>query len=375
MELSFLRPLYARPGPWASAYVDASRDTEDAAAVLALRWRGLAGRLAAAGAPGVLLAALGEAVLGHETRPGRYGLAAFGAPPSTVSVHYLPAPPPLEVAAYDPLPHAMPLVAQRGDDVSWVRVVADRTGADLDGVDAGGLYRRAEVRGGERFPLRKVHAGGWSQERFQRSAEESWKHNAGDVAAATVHLAERIGADVVIIAGDVRARELLAEKLPARWRARTVQSDAGSRAPGADEEALDESTVVAVAEVAEQQAVDARDRFGAQEGAGNGLPAVVAALQRAQVDTLLLVDDPSSTDEAQIGSEATQLALSRDEVVAMGVAEPRRVRADAALVRALVGTDAGIVFVGPDEVDLEHGVGAVLRWNDATTRAATGDGA
>jgi hypothetical protein len=375
MDLSFLRPLYARPGPWASAYLDASRDTEDAAARLALGWRDLAGRLAAQGAPAPVVDALGEAVQGHETRPGRYGLAVFGASPDAVSVHHLPVPPITELAAYGPVPHAMPLVAQRGDDVSWVRVVADRTGADLEGVDAGGLHRRGEVRGGERFPLRKVHAGGWSQERFQRSAEESWKHNAGDVAAATVHLAERIGADVVIVAGDVRARELLVEKLPPRWRVRTVQSDAGSRAPGADEEALDESTVIAVAEVAEQQAVDARDRFGAQEGAGDGLPAVVAALQRAQVDTLLLVDDPSSTDHAWIGSEANQLALSRDEVAAMGVADPRRVRADAALVRALVGTDAGIVFVGPDEVDLQHGVGAVLRWNDATTRAATGNGA
>jgi hypothetical protein len=159
----------------------------------------------------------------------------------------------------------------------------------------------------------------------------------------------------------------LLEKLPARWRARAVLSDAGSRAAGADAEALDESTAIAVAEVVERHAMDARDRFGAREGAGNGLPAVVAALQRAQVETLLIVDDPSSTDLAWIGPEANQLALDRDEVAAMGVAQPRRVRADAALLRALVQTDGGIVFVGPDEVDLEHGVGAVLRWTDAAT--------
>jgi hypothetical protein len=369
MELSFLRPIYARPGPWASAYLDASHDTEDATTALGLRWRGHAERLAALGAPAPVVAALGGAVQGHEPRPGRYGLAAFAAASGAVSMHYLPLPPVVELAAYGPLPHAMPLVAQRGDDVSWVRVVADRGGADLDAVDAGGLHRGTQVEGSEPYPLHKVHAGGWSQERFQRSVEESWKHNAGDVAAATAQLAERIGADVVIVAGDVRARELLIGRLPARWRARAVQSDAGSRAPGADEEALDESTVIAVAEVAERQAVDARDRFGAQDGAGTGLPPVVAALQRAQVETLLLVDDPSSTDQAWIGPRANQLALTGDEVAAMGVGDPQRVRADAALLRALAGADGGIVFVGPDEVALEHGVGAVLRWNDTATRA------
>ena len=37
MELSFLRPLYARPGPWASVYLDASRDTADASSAHATR--------------------------------------------------------------------------------------------------------------------------------------------------------------------------------------------------------------------------------------------------------------------------------------------------------------------------------------------------
>ena len=58
MQLSFLRPLYDRPGPWCSVYVDASADTEDAHAALALRWRALARQLTDQGADEATVAAL-----------------------------------------------------------------------------------------------------------------------------------------------------------------------------------------------------------------------------------------------------------------------------------------------------------------------------
>jgi len=80
MPLSFLRPLYTRPGPWASVYLDASHDTEDAAKILDLRWRAARERLAAADADDATVAALDTAVREHRPRPGRYGLAAFAAP-------------------------------------------------------------------------------------------------------------------------------------------------------------------------------------------------------------------------------------------------------------------------------------------------------
>jgi hypothetical protein len=363
MDLSFLRPLYARPGPWASVYADASRDAEDGAAAFELRLRGLTGRAVAAPADAsapapAAVSALADAMRERETRPGRYGLAGFAAAPDAVFVYALPAPPRADLAAVGPLPHAMPLVAQRGEDVAWVRVVAGRTGADLEAVDAGGMRRHAAVRGGETFPIRKVKgAQGWSHKHFQQAAEEAWKHNAGDEAAATAQLAETVGADVIVVAGDIRARELLAERLPARWRDRVVPTEGG----GGE---IDDATATAVAEVAARRAADALDRFGAQQGAANGLPAVVAALQKAQVETLLLVDDPSSTDRAWIGPEPGHLALDRAELEALGVERPEPTRADAALVRALVGTDADLILVGPDEAPLDGGVGAVLRWRD-----------
>ncbi|WP_326553745.1 baeRF2 domain-containing protein [Micromonospora sp. NBC_01813] len=366
MDLSFLRPLYARPGPWASVYLDASRDTEDAAEALELRWRALAAQLGDRGADPATITALGSSVLRHVPRSGEYGLALSAANGEVVLHDYLPAPPRRDLAAVGPLPHAMPLVAHRGEEISWIRVLVSRTGAEIDAVSAGGLPRQMGVDGSATQPIRKVKPGAWSQARFQRAAELTWHRNAGESAAATAALAEQVGAEILVVAGDPQARQLLIGRLPRHWQSRTVQADVGSRAVGADPEPLTEATIQAIAEVAARHTDQALDRYGSQRGRGDGLPAVIGALQRAQVDTMLLVDDPSSTQRVWIGPEPTQIALDPAQLTAMSVAEPREVRADAALLRALAATDADLVLVG-QEAELDGGVGAVLRYADPVT--------
>ncbi|PWR12581.1 peptide chain release factor 1 [Micromonospora acroterricola] len=368
MQLSFLRPLYDRPGPWCSVYVDASADTEDAHPALALRWRALARQLTDQGADEATVAALERVVRGHDPMVGNYGLALFATRGRVVLSEYLSAPPLSDLASYAPLPHVMPLLAQRGEQVAWVRVLANRTGADAIAISAGGVPRRAHVVGRETFPLRKPQPGGWSQDIYQKAAMEAWHHNAGDVTAATVQLAEKVGAEVVVIAGDVRATGMIAAQMPERWQDMMVRTDAGSRAAGADQTLLDDLTVQTIAEVADQRISATLDRFGVQEDVGAGLDAVVGALQRNQVDTMLIVDDPSANGELWIGPEPTEIAVDPGQLAAMSVDDPQRVRADAALVRALVGTDAALTVLGPDEApELTEGVGAVLRYVDAST--------
>ncbi|RKN48610.1 Vms1/Ankzf1 family peptidyl-tRNA hydrolase [Micromonospora endolithica] len=374
MQLSFLRPLYDRPGPWCSVYLDASANTEDAHPALDLRWRALSDQLRQQGADPASIAAIERVVRGHDPMAGDYGLAVFASHGRVALSEFLSAPPLRDLAAYTPLPHVMPLLAQRGEQVAWVRVLADRTGADAMAVSAGGVPRRAHVAGREEFPLRRVNPGGWSQSRYQRAAMEAWHHNAGDVTAATVELAEKVGAEVVVVAGDVRATGMIAAQMPERWQDLVVRTDAGSRAGGADSTLLDDLTVQTIAEVADQRITAALDRFGMQEDVGAGLDAVVSALQRNQVDTMLIVDDPSATGELWIGPDATEIATDPGQLTAMSVPDPEKVRADAALVRALVGTDAELTVLGPDEApDLTDGVGAVLRYVDAST-PGRGDG-
>ncbi|RKR92492.1 hypothetical protein BDK92_6933 [Micromonospora pisi] len=367
MELSFLRPIYARPGPWASVYLDASRNSQDSRPALDLRWRAMRERLRQDGAGAATVAALDGVVRGHDPMPGDYGLAAFATEGEVVLTEYLSAPPLKDLASYAPLAHTMPLLAQRGEQIPWVRVLANRNGADIDAIGAGGV-ERAQVDGGNQFPLRRIDPGGWSQSNWQRSAMTSWHRNASDIATAAAELAAGVGAEVIVLAGDTPIREMIAAALPAFWQDRVVRTDAGFRAAGADNSALEGVTVQAIAEVATAHADATLDKFGMQEQIGNGLDAVVTALQRGQVETMLLVDDPSSTEQLWIGDLPTEIATSPEELSAMSVADPQQVRADAALVRALVGTDAGLTVLGPDEApDLPDGVGAILRYADAST--------
>jgi hypothetical protein len=368
MQLSFLRPLYDRPGPWCSVYLDASRDTHDAHPAVDLRWRALKGSLLEQGGDPVTIDAVEEVVRRHDPMPGDYGIAVFATRGRVVLTEYLSAPPLRDLATWSALPHTMPLVAQRGEQIAWVRVLADRVGADAIAVSAGGVPRKAQVVGRESHQLRRVQPGGWSQSRYQRAAMEAWHHNAGDAAAATADLADKVGADVVVVAGDIRATGMVAAQLPERWQDALVRTDAGARNRGADPMAMDDLTVQTIAEVADQRIATALDRFGVQEDVGAGLEAVVSALQRNQVDTMLIVDDPSADGELWVGPEPTEIATDPQQLAAMAVTDPQRVRADAALLRALVGTDAELAVLAPEEApELTDGVGAVLRYVDAST--------
>lgn len=373
MNLDFLRPLFDRPGPWVSVYLDATRASENADHEVDLRWRALREQLERQGADADTLDAVRRALDEHPYQPGRYGLAVFARAGEAALVETLPAPPPADEAYLGPLPHAMPLVAQRGAEVPYVRVLADRTGADLDALSVGGVPRHRTVTGGATFPLRKVHAGGWSHRRYQQAVEESWKHNADDVAAAAVQLAEAVGAEVIVAGGDVRAVQTFAGRLPKRWHDRLVRTDAGARSAGADESALDDVTIQAVADIADRETRAAIDRYQAQRGAAQastGLTDVVAHLQRGQVDTVLLVDDLSSTDTLWIDPDDPTLLAVDDHVLReAGTSGPLKVRADAALLRAVAGTGAQLTLVGPDEVPLDHGIAAVLRYPDAGSAA------
>jgi hypothetical protein len=85
------------------------------------------------------------------------------------------------------------------------------------------------------------------------------------------------------------------------------------------------------------------------------------------VDTLLLRDNPSATTSLWVGPEALQVALTRQELADLGVADPRQDRADAVLLRALVESGADLVLVPPGGPAPADGIGALLRYSDAST--------
>jgi hypothetical protein len=137
---------------------------------------------------------------------------------------------------------------------------------------------------------------------------------------------------------------------------------------------LDDLTIQAIADAAERHVQDAIDRYRTQLGQGSGsegLADVVTRLQRGQADTVLLINDPSSTDRLWIGPDDPSLvSVDAETLRQSGVDDPVQVRADEALLRAIAGTGADLVLVQPGEVELEHGIGAVLRYADGDTAAS-----
>ena len=100
---------------------------------------------------------------------------------------------------------------------------------------------------------------------------------------------------------------------------------------------------------------------GQSDRAAVGIAPTVRALARAQVEVLLIHDDPDVDETAWFGPEAVHVATEAADLEAMGVDGPQSARLADVLIRAALGTGAG-VRVLPHAEGLRGGVGAILRW-------------
>ncbi|MFE7484094.1 hypothetical protein [Streptomyces sp. NPDC057552] len=109
MDFAPLTPLYERPGPWASAYLDTSFADEATLSRRELKGRQTSEELAAQGADEETCRAVRRAIgsYAYGQTPGRAVFAAHG---EVVFEPVLALPPPDESSAvWGPLPHVAPL--------------------------------------------------------------------------------------------------------------------------------------------------------------------------------------------------------------------------------------------------------------------------
>src|SRR5829696_4327149 len=209
-----LRDLIASQGPFATAYLDFSHDTEDADAKLELRRRAVRDELLELGAERDTVDAIDAAIESHEPAVGRAGLAVIGADGSVLHTELLPDPPPLPVVRHAPLPYLLPLAEHASRTVPYVLAVVDRTGADIRAVNAAGATAEAgEVQGSE-HQVHEVRGGGWAHRSIRSRIEENVRHNLDEVAERVARLAIEVSARVVMVAGEVQARAGLLAALP-----------------------------------------------------------------------------------------------------------------------------------------------------------------
>jgi len=185
---------------------------------------------------------------------------------------------------------------------------------------------------------------------------------------------------LLVVAGDIRARQLLEEELSEASRAILAVEPTNTRADGSSDEALAERIDSEIKRVLAEDKRAVLDQLNMHEGRGDNrvdlnFGAVVQALASAQVDTLVLDSDRLADREAlALGAEPWIATTPED---ALGAPVIATVPAQLALIRAALLTDAKILFTdsyaasgsgdpqaAEDAVTLpEHAeVGAILRW-------------
>jgi hypothetical protein len=362
MDLQFLRPLYGHFGGYVSVYLDTSPDSEDAAGPVDLRWRSARDRLASAGADQATLDALAGVIT--DASRGEPGRAAFGRGGQVLLTEALPRPPRREIARLAPLPHVMPLLAQRRPHVPHLQVMARHDGGEIASVTAAGTQDDEAVTGTGR-PVHKIKGGGSSQLRYQHHTEDAWETNAKELAGRVTAEAREVGAELIVVAGDPVARTLLVRELGTDLAAITVTIE---REVSADSDeaarAADEAVAQHVARRSREQFEHWRTQLAHDRGV-QGLAATMTALRDGGVAELLLVDHPESAHTAWVGPGGTELAATAGELTGRGVREPVQERADAALARGLTTSDAQL-YILPEDLATssgapQDGVGAVLR--------------
>ena len=349
-------------GPFATLYLTTESQVQNAAQRSEQRWKTVRREMAEAGVPEEVLGGIDPLV--PDAHLHGECLAVVGNRGGVQHVEHLPRPPRRELFRWAPLPSLVPMLEWRQSSPPHVAVLADRQGADLLAFrrDRPDLHRDA---GGWADPLAKSAPGGWSQRRYQERAENTWEHNADDVAREVMRLLERADARVLVAAGDVRALQLLREALPREVSENLHAVEGGRSADGSTEAFLGEVARVVDSVVDGDTAAlleKFREELGQADRAVDGSQPTLAALAQAQVEVLLVRDDPDDDRQAWFGPEPTQVAIHAEHLQGVGAGDPLQARLVDVAVRAALGTGAGVRVI-PDGDLPRGGLGAILRWS------------
>ncbi|MCA1824136.1 MAG: hypothetical protein LC640_07695 [Frankia sp.] len=366
MDIKELAGLYEVPGPVVSLYLDTNAAIENAAQQIELRWRNVRRDLGERGVDDATLDAI-EAVFNrsHGAGPAQVIFASGG---SVRYARYLTEPIQRDHVMVEPLPYVAPLLSWAQLRVPHLVVLVDRAGAEiLAYADAAQPVVSTEVEGSHN-EIESVAPGGWSQRRYQQRAEDSWERNAEEVAQYVARIAEDLGARLIVVSGDVRAAHLLADAMPAPQQdlVKLIEEGGGRAADGSaavvSDAVLREVAAVALAEI-EMVLAEFQEERGQRDRAADGPAATIEALMMAQVETLLVHDDPDDTRTAWFGPEPSQLALERQTLADLGVSDASEARLADVLIRGAVGTGARVLIVPESGTAIPNdGAGAVLRY-------------
>ncbi|MBO0846425.1 MAG: hypothetical protein J2P22_13525 [Nocardioides sp.] len=367
MDLERLRPVFETSGPYLTLHVDVSRDSEDGAEQLESRWTTIRHEFERAAVPRALydeldrrlhenthvagevrrtIVASGEQVLLDDVQPG-----------------HNPHP---EVVDLGDLPDLSAWIDTEDQAYPFVLAVVDRTGGEVS------AYRAAsrppveqESVTGVTFYITKVPEGDWAQKQFQQTAENRCHENAELVAEHVRSAAFACAAEVVLVAGEVRARAEVVKALEHLDRGfdHVVEIQSGGRAAGASDEALWQEVHERLRELAagDDAAVSTllEEGRGRRERVAIGVGDVLDALFKGQVERLVVdleaLAERSVKPGRHLGLPLPQPAATADELPA-----------DRVLVAAGTLTSAHMSVL-PASMVHGGGASALLRWDDSSS--------
>lgn len=348
-----LLSLFEGPRPVATVYLTTEAEIENAAQRSEQHWKTLRRAMSDGEVPESVLERI-DGLVSDAHLEGQT-LAVVASEAGIRTVDHFPEPPATDAFRWGPLPWVGPIVERRQGAVPHLVVTIDRTGADIVLFRPGRDDIERTVSGPDDAPVARSKPGGWSQRRYQQRAENTWQENASNVADEIVKLVEPSGARLVLVAGDVRAVQLLTDALPPQV-AELVQVVEGDPS---------EEAVRAVDTLVASDTVTLLDKFKEEKGqldrAANGVAATITALNQAQVEVLLVHADPDDERTVWCGPDPVPVALDPTDLKDLGVDSPFEAPLVEGLIRAAAGTGAGVRII-PRAAAVDAGVGAILRW-------------
>jgi Bacterial archaeo-eukaryotic release factor family 2 len=358
MRTDRLVPIYADPGPFASVYVEVSRDQEQGNRVVELGVRAIGQELAGQGAPPEVVSDVQERLLRSTGQPAPISRCVVATERGvlfeelTRSHHSRP------VVSWSPLPDFAAWLRDASQQVPFVLALVDHEGGDVTTYSADAMEPEREASVGEPSKYEhKVRGGGWSHLNWQRSAETIWAQNAAEV-AAEIERQVRNGPELVILAGEVHSRGQVIADLPDTIAAEAVVLDRAGRPVDGGDDALAKDVESALRDVVVSRQLkmvhELKERMGRGHSMAIGVRDVADAFVRGQVDRLML-DPQAAADFTLRPSDHPGLAL--------GINAPDGdLRADQALIAAACLTDAEIAVTTSATMGGAP-VAALLRWN------------
>lgn len=371
MDLSRTREIFERPGPFATVYLEAVQAGENSAKQVELRWRDLQKQLKEAGADDKTLAALDDELgaerSGSITGVGRVLVASADGVLFDDEVEAVDAAG--DIAVWSPLPELGRYYRSQSGSVRVLLAVVDQTGGDLYQVIADNSEGAREldeetIKGQAIETVHKARGGGVGNRTRQNRHEMASYENADEVVKGIRSTVKQFRPEVIVLAGEVQGRSSVRNELPGDLAEITREIEAGSRAAGASEDALEDAMLTAAGVVATERETRVRQRFEEGKGHANaveGLEPVLEAARTGAVDTLLLVDGQEIPGELYVGSSPEQISTDPANLKDMSDTEPVARPAEQVLLRA-VGALGGDVQVLGGGAELQDGVGANLRF-------------